>query len=133
MIKAQLRSDKVAASLSMVCVIHCFFAPSLLIFSYSFLSFSLESELVHYLILGTAVPISLLALFLGFKNHQTYSFFYIGIVGLTLMTLAVILGESNVGEFGERFLTTMGSLIVAFAHFQNHRACKNLECDDCHD
>ena len=133
MIKAQLRSDKVAASLSMVCVIHCFFAPSLLIFSYSFLSFSLESELVHYLILGTAVPISLLALFLGFKNHQTYSFFYIGIVGLTLMTLAVILGESNVGEFGERFLTTMGSFIVAFAHFQNHRACKNLECDDCHD
>ena len=133
MIKAQLRSDKFAASLSMVCVIHCFFAPSLLIFSYSFLSFSLESELVHYLILGTAVPISLLALFLGFKNHQTYSFFYIGIIGLILMTLAVILGEGNIGESGERFLTTMGSLIVAFAHFQNHRACKNLECDDCHD
>ena len=95
MIKAQLRSDKVAASLSMVCVIHCFFAPSLLIFSYSFLSFSLESELVHYLILGTAVPISLLALFLGFKNHQTYSFFYIGVVGLALMTLDVILVESG--------------------------------------
>ena len=133
MIKAQLRSDKIAASLSMACVLHCFFAPSLLIFSYSFLSFSLESELVHYVILGTAVPISLLALFLGFKNHQTYSFFYIGIVGLTLMTLAVILGEGNVGESGERLLTTVGSLIVAFAHFQNHRVCKNLECDDCHD
>ena len=93
----------------------------------------MESELVHYLILGTAVPISLLALFLGFKNHQTYSFFYIGIIGLILMTLAVILGEGNIGESGERFLTTIGSLIVAFAHFQNHRACKNLECDDCHD
>ena len=73
MIKAQMRSDKLAASLSMVCVIHCFFAPSLIIFSYSFLSLSLESELVHYLILCTAVPISLLALSLGFKNHQTYS------------------------------------------------------------
>ena len=133
MIKAQLRSDKLAASLSMACVLHCFFAPSLLIFSYSFLSFSLESELVHYVILGTAVPISLLALFLGFKNHQTYSFFYIGVVGLTLMMLAVIIGEDNIGESGERFLTTIGSLIVAFAHFQNHRACKNLECDDCHD
>ena len=133
MIKAQLRSDKLAASLSMACILHCFFAPSLLIFSYSFLSFSLESELVHSVILGTAVPISLLALFLGFKNHQTYSFFYIGVVGLTLMTLAVILGEGNIGESGERFLTSIGSLIVAFAHFQIHRACKNLECDDCHD
>ena len=133
MIKAQLRTDKLAVSLSMACILHCFFAPSLLIFSYSFLSFSLESELVHNVILGTAVPISLLALFLGFKNHQTYSFFYIGIIGLTLMTLAVILGEHNLGESGERFLTTIGSLIVAFAHYQNHRACKNLECDDCHD
>ena len=132
MSKAQLRSDKVAASLSMVCVIHCFFAPSLIIFSYSFLSFSLESELVHYVILGTAVPISLLALFLGFKNHQTYSFFYIGVVGLALMTLAVILGEDNIGESGERFYYNR-LIIVAFAHFQNHRACKNLECDDCHD
>ena len=126
MIKAQMRGDKLAASLSMVCVIHCFFAPSLLIFSYSFLSFSLESELVHYLILATAVPISLLALFLGFKNHQTYSFFYIGIIGLILMTLAVILGEGNIGESGERFFTTIGSLIVAFAHFQNHRGHPSL-------
>ena len=83
MIKAQLRSDKLAASLSMACVLHCFFAPSLLIFSYSFLSFSLESELVHYAILGTAVPISLFALFLGFKNHQTYSFFKLNMGQIT--------------------------------------------------
>jgi len=132
-IKAQMRSDKLAASLSMVCVLHCFFAPSLIIFSYSFLSFSMESELIHYLLLATAVPISLFALFLGFKNHQTYYFLYIGILGLTLMASAIILGENSIGESGERFLTTIGSIIVAFAHFQNHRACKNLECDDCHD
>ena len=126
-----MRSDKIAASLSMFCVIHCFFAPSLIIFSYSFLSFSLESELIHYLLLGAALPISLLGLYLGSKNHQIYSFLYIGILGLFLMMMALILEES-IGEFGERFLTTIGSIIVAFAHFQNHRTCKNLECDDCH-
>ena len=97
------------------------------------LSFSMESELIHYLLLATAVPVSLFALFLGFKNHQTYYFLYIGILGLTLMASAIILGENIIGESGERFLTTIGSIIVAFAHFQNHRACKNLECDDCHD
>ena len=132
MIKAQLRSDKIAASLSMVCVIHCFFAPSLIIFSYGVLSFSLENELLHYLILATAAPISLMALFLGFKNHQSNSFLFIGITGLCLMTMAVVLGEGMIGEAGERFLTTIGSLIVAFAHFLNHRACKKLECDNCH-
>ena len=132
MIKAQLRSDKIAASLSMVCVIHCFFAPSLIIFSYGVLSFSLENELLHYLILATAAPISLMALFLGFKNHQSNSFLFIGISGLCLMTMAVVLGEGMIGEAGERFLTTIGSLIVAFAHFLNHRACKELECDNCH-
>ena len=133
MIKTQMRSDKIAASLSMVCVLHCFFAPSLIIFSYSFLSFSLESELIHYLLLAMAVPISLTALFLGFKNHQIYSFLYIGILGLSLMTLAVILGESRIGETVERLLTTIGSIIVAFAHFQNHQTCKNLKCEECHD
>ena len=97
------------------------------------LSFSLENELLHYLILATAAPISLMALFLGFKNHQSNSFLFIGITGLCLMTMAVVLGEGMIGEAGERFLTTIGSLIVAFAHFLNHRACKKLECDKCHD
>tara|TARA_B100000530_G_scaffold52660_1_gene29546 strand:- start:319 stop:720 length:402 start_codon:yes stop_codon:yes gene_type:complete len=130
--KTQLTTDKFAMGLSMACVIHCFFAPSLIILSFSFLSLSIESEIIHYLIVFLAVPISLFALGLGYKNHDVLSYLYTGAFGLVLLVVAVVLGEDLLGEIGEQTLTLIGSMIVAFAHFKNHRKCKELECD-CHE
>ena len=123
-----MNSDKLAMSLSAACVIHCLFAPTLIIFAYSFLSFSIESEIVHYIILILALPISVLALTLGYRNHKVLSFLITGIFGLSLMLLAVLLGEGT----SEKVLTVIGSSIVAYAHYRNHKICKELECD-CHD
>ena len=128
MLKAQMTSDKLAISLSAACVIHCLFAPTLIIFAYSFLSFSVESELVHYIILMLAIPISTIALILGYRNHKVLSFLMIGIAGLSLMLLAVLLGEGT----SEKVLTVIGSCTVAYAHYKNHKVCKELECN-CHD
>ncbi len=128
MLKAQMNSDKMAMSLSAACLIHCLFAPTLIIFAYSFLSFSVESEIVHYIILILALPISVLALTLGYRNHKVLSFLITGIFGLSLMLLAVLLGEGT----SEKVLTVIGSSIVAYAHYRNHKICKELECD-CHD
>ena len=128
MLKTQMTSDKLAISLSAACVIHCLFAPTLIIFAYSFLSFSVESELVHYIILMLALPISALALILGYRNHKVLSFLMIGIAGLSLMLLAVLLGEGT----SEKVLTVIGSCTVAYAHYKNHKVCKELECN-CHD
>ena len=128
MLKTQMTSDKLAISLSAACVIHCLFAPTLIIFAYSFLSFSVESELVHYIILMLAIPISTIALILGYRNHKVLSFLVIGIAGLSLMLLAVLLGEGT----SEKVLTVIGSCTVAYAHYKNHKVCKELECN-CHD
>ena len=49
-----------------------------------------------------------------------------------LLAVAVILGESVLGEFGEKGFTLLGSVFVAFAHFRNHQICKQLDCD-CHE
>ena len=111
MLKTQMTSDKLAVSLSAACVIHCLFAPTLIIFAYSFLSFSVESELIHYIILAIALPVSSLALILGYKNHNAFSFLMIGITGLSLLVLAVLLGEG----ISEKVLTVIGSLTVAYA------------------
>ena len=46
MIKSQLRSDKLAMGLSMACVIHCFFAPSIIILAFTFLAFNIGGHLV---------------------------------------------------------------------------------------
>ena len=132
MFKTHYASDSLALGLSTVCVIHCFFAPTLIIFSYGISSFSIESELVHYLIVVLAVPISSIALAIGYRNHKKASYLITGIAGLSVLILAVMLGENLLSELGEQLVTLAGSMLVAFSHFKNYRTCKELECS-CHD
>ena len=127
-----MNSDKVAVTLSTACVLHCFFAPSFIILTSGFLSISIDNELVHYLILLLAVPISSFALYLGWKNHKNTSFLPFGIIGLLALVAAVLMGEAMLGEAGERAITLLGSLLVAYSHYRNHQECKAVECDSCH-
>ena len=127
-----MNSDKVAVTLSTACVLHCFFAPSFIILTSGFLSISINNELVHYLILLLAVPVSSFALYLGWKNHKNTSFLPFGIIGLLALVAAVLMGEAMLGEAGERAITLLGSLLVAYSHYRNHQECKAVECDSCH-
>lgn len=128
----QLRSDKLAISLSLVCVIHCLFAPSFVILSSGYYAATLDNEFVHNLILFFAIPVSLFALALGYKNHGAPQYFFIGITGLIILVMAVILGEPLYGETGEILFTILGSVFVVFAHYKNHQICKEIHCS-CHD
>jgi hypothetical protein len=56
----------------------------------------------------------------------------VGIVGLVILVLSIILGESILGEPGEKTLTLIGSILVVYAHYKNHQTCKELDCS-CHD
>ena len=132
MFRTQLIGDKFAITLSSVCAVHCFFSPAFVILTSGLFSFSLDNETLHYFILFLAIPVSLYALISGFTNHKTAYFLGVGIIGLFALILAVALGESILGELGEKTLTLMGSVLVVFAHFKNHQACKELDCS-CHD
>ena len=132
MIRTQLRSDKMAMTLSLACVVHCFFAPSFIILSSGFLALSVDNEFVHKVIVFAAVPVSAYALLVGYRNHNTASFIPLGIFGLSILILAVILGESTLGEAGEKGLTLCGSIMVAYAHFRNYQTCKKADCS-CHE
>ena len=131
-IKSQYVSDKFAMGLSLACVLHCFFVPSFLILTSGMLSVSLNNEFVHKLLVLVAVPISSFALIKGYKYHKTFSFISFGILGLVALILAVLLGESNLGELGEKGLTLLGSILVAYSHFKNYKMCIELDCS-CHD
>tara|TARA_Y100000992_G_scaffold17122_1_gene9940 strand:+ start:39 stop:437 length:399 start_codon:yes stop_codon:yes gene_type:complete len=132
MLKAQMPSDRIAMGLSLACVLHCFLAPSLIVLSYGVSSFNIESELIHYLIIMLTVPISIFALTLGYKNHKGVSFFVTGVIGISVLILAVIMGEDILGDVGEKGLTLVGSIIVVYAHYSNYRTCQKLDCT-CHD
>ena len=132
MLKTSMPSDRIAMGLSFACVLHCFLAPSLIVLSYGVSSFNIESELIHYLIIMLTVPISIFALTLGYKNHKGVSFFVTGVIGISVLILAVIMGEDILGDVGEKGLTLVGSIIVVYAHYSNYRTCQKLDCT-CHD
>ena len=132
MFRAQLMNDRLAMALSSACAIHCFLTPSFVLLTSGLISFSFDNELVHNLILFVAVPISLYALISGYSNHKIFYLLPIGIVGLSALVLAVAMGETLLGELGEKSLTLIGSFLVVFAHFKNHQVCKELDCE-CHD
>ena len=129
--KSQLTSDKFAISFSAICMIHCLFAPSLIVLSYSSLALTLESEIIHKAILLLTIPVSIFAISLGYKNHSNNSIIYTGIAGLTILISALLIGES-IGENAELILTILGSLMVITCHYKNYDVCKKLNCD-CHE
>ena len=122
---AQINNDKIAIGISIACVIHCFLVPSFIIFFPAFISIELDNELVHYLMLFFVFPISMIALSNGVKNHKKFSFFFIGMIGLFILICAVLIGESNLGETGEKALTLIGSIILSIAHFKNFKTCSH--------
>ena len=125
-------SDKTAISLSALCLVHCLLVPSFLVFLSGYVSLSYNNELMHYAILFIAIPVSIYALITGVRNHKSFSFLYLGLIGIIFLILAVTLGAQIWGEVGEKVLTTVGALIVAISHFKNYRLCREVECDDCH-
>ena len=112
-LKAQMMSDRIAVGLSFACVIHCFFAPSLIILSYSFLSLSVDSELIHYLILFTAFPVSMFALISGYKKTETLGILVRGRVAL-LNSFWITLWESDKKEECKSFLLGLVTVHIGF-------------------
>ena len=125
-------SDKTAISLSALCLVHCLLVPSFLVFLSGYVSLSYNNELIHYAILFIAIPVSFYALITGVRNHKSYRFLHLGLIGIISLILAVTLGAQMWGEVGEKALTTVGALLVAISHFKNYRLCREVECADCH-
>tara|TARA_X000001036_G_scaffold124904_1_gene118390 strand:- start:232 stop:627 length:396 start_codon:yes stop_codon:yes gene_type:complete len=128
----QVKADKLSITLSLACMIHCLLMPSFLILTSGFLALSIDNELIHRVFLIIVLPVSLYALITGYQNHKILSYLYLGISGLWLLFFAVFFGEGVFGEFAEKSLTLIGSIIVASSHYKNYKACKELACE-CHE
>ena len=124
-------TDKFAAGLSIACAMHCLLVPSFLIVSSGTLALSIDNELIHWAILFLAIPVSAYALVSGVLNHNDYVVFLVGLAGLGVL-VATALSESYLSETSIIIFTLMGSSLVVYAHIQNFKLCKQLDCD-CHD
>ena len=132
LIDAQKFSDKVSVGISVLCLFHCLLFPSLMVALSSFISITLNSELIHYMLLFLVVPISSFALIVGLNNHKNSFIFVVGLLGLAILVSALLLELPIKIISGEILLTIVGSFLITFSHYKNYKLCNHLECD-CHE
>ena len=132
LIDAQKVSDKVSIGISALCLLHCLLFPSFMILLSSFISVSLNSELIHYMLLFLVVPVSSFALIVGLNNHKNSFIFFIGLSGLAILVSALFIELPIKTISGEILLTIIGSILITFSHYKNYKLCDHLECD-CHE
>ncbi len=132
LIDAQKVSDKVSIGISALCLLHCLLFPSFMVLLSSFISVSLNSELIHYMLLFLVVPVSSFALIVGLNNHKNSFIFFIGLLGLAILVSALLIELPITIISGEILLTIIGSILITFSHYKNYKLCDHLECD-CHE
>ena len=119
--------DKAAIFLSLLCAVHCFLLPVLVVLFSTFIPFTVDDELFHkWLLLGT-LPVSIIALTMGCRQHKRYSVYVFGMVGLAVLGIATVFGHDHLGEVWEKSLTLLGGFIVAAGHVSNYRLCRKSE------
>lgn len=116
-------TDVTSMGLSMLCVVHCFLTPVLLVMTPAFLSMYLGSELFHLWLVLAVIPMSIFALTLGCRRHKRYKLLMLGLVGIVFLTSALLL-EGVLGEIGEKSFTLVGSVLIAWGHFINFKLCR---------
>ena len=123
-----IKMDKAAIGLSMLCIAHCLLTPIAIVMLPTLGATFLDDERFHYALLFLVIPTSIFSLALGCRKHGRREILLFGLVGISIMSLILIIGEDVLGELGESMLTILGALIVAFAHVRNFRACQNIHC-----
>lgn len=127
----QAITDRLAISLSLMCVIHCLAITSLLSLLPSIVAVPMGNEAFHLWMVIAVIPSSAYALTLGCKQHQRYQLIILGSTGLILLILALVIGEERIGEVGEKILTVLGACFVAAGHWFNFRLCQTQKHSDC--
>ncbi|HAU67752.1 MAG TPA: MerC domain-containing protein [Gammaproteobacteria bacterium] len=127
------RLDKLAMSLSAVCLLHCLLAPVLLtLVPLISLSAYAEELIFHQLLLWVIIPTSLVALFLGCKKHRSALIVITGLLGMGILLAVATLGHDIVRPNEEKWLTSLGGVVLAISHYMNYRTCQNIRCRSSH-
>lgn len=111
--------------ISIVCLVHCLALP-LVVSLAPLLAAGLaldDHSLLHWAMLGLAVPLSALGLWLGMRRHGDRRLIVLGSVGIAFM----FIGVSHVlGEGLETPLTVVGVVLVLCTHLLNWRWSRRL-------
>lgn len=109
--------DGAAVVLSALCLVHCLALP-LIIIGVPFLAQFAEGHL-HLQMLVVVLPLSTLALGIGYRRHRNSRILIAGIVGMLLLIIGATVAHAQLGLIADRAFTICGSLTLATAHYFN--------------
>ena len=123
--------DRIAIVLSSFCAVHYLAAPLIVVLFPFMIALGLDDDSFHLWLLVVVVPVSVAALGLGCRDHGNKLVLGVGVLGVTLLSLAGILGHDFLGESAERTLTLIGSGLIAASHIRNFILCRTFAQSGC--
>ena len=109
--------DGAAVVLSALCLVHCLALP-LIVIGVPFLAQFAEGHL-HLQMLVVVLPLSTLALGIGYRRHRNSRILFAGVVGMLLLIIGATVAHAQLGLIADRAFTICGSLTLATAHYFN--------------
>jgi hypothetical protein len=112
-------TDRTGIALSVLCVMHCLAAPTLLVLMPALL----PEALFHWAMLVLVLPISGFSFYQGYQQHQSKVLLILSGLGLSLLILAVLIAEPWFGHQAETWFTVCGALLLLLGHRANLKLC----------
>ena len=119
-----------SGGLSAACAVHCLATPLMLTLPGA-LGAVLGNEAFHRWILTVALPMSVVAIFLGCRQHRRPHVIALAVLGLGAMLAAVLIGHEVLTDRGERVLTLVGAGVLMISHWRNARLCRSERVCGC--
>jgi hypothetical protein len=116
--------DRTAIGLSLLCLVHCLMLPIAIVLLPLIGVGLLGDHSFHQVLLLLVVPVSLAGIGLGFPHHKDVPVLLLGTGGMVVLLIVAIYGHTILPLAYEPWLTTLGGLTLAVAHFRNFRLCR---------
>ena len=121
--------DRLGVFLSATCLLHCLALPVLLTIAPITQTGLLDEQTFHLVLLWFILPVSLIALGIGCRQHKDLLILLLGGIGLSLLLFAGLVGHAVLSPAAERVITIAAGLILAAAHLRNFKICRATNCD----
>jgi hypothetical protein len=118
--------DGAAVGLSGLCLLHCLALPFFVGALPMLMPFS-ETHL-HAQMLFVAVPLSAVAIGIGYARHRNARVLLAALAGMSLLLAGATVAHGSLGLVADRLFTVCGSLVLAAAHLWNGLLSRRQRC-----
>jgi len=85
---------------------------------------------IHIGLLAAVAPLGIVAWGAGYRRHRQAGVLALGILGVLLLSGALLFGHQWLKGRGEQVMTVAGSLCMVTAHLSNRRQCRCCKAPD---